>query len=50
MSRFVRASKFRHVFGTAAKRESCYENIRVSGNAWDSDLIAVNSVCQRDDV
>ncbi|KAI8058139.1 hypothetical protein BDF22DRAFT_615648 [Syncephalis plumigaleata] len=43
MSRFVRASKFRHVFGTAARRENCYDNIRVSNNAWDSNLLSVNS-------
>lgn len=43
MSRFVRASKFRHVYGTVAKREACYDNVRVSSNAWDSNLIAVNA-------
>ncbi|RKP07623.1 hypothetical protein THASP1DRAFT_16790 [Thamnocephalis sphaerospora] len=43
MSRFVRASKFRHVFGTVAKREACYDNVRVSNNAWDSNFIAVNA-------
>ncbi|KAG0240636.1 Coronin-like protein crn1 [Mortierella sp. GBA43] len=42
MSRFVRASKYRHVFGTGAKREACHDNVKVSGNAWDTNLIKVN--------
>ncbi|KAG0083321.1 Coronin-like protein crn1 [Podila epicladia] len=42
MSRFVRPSKYRHVYGTANKRELCYDNVRVSGNAWDTNLIKVN--------
>ncbi|ODQ67960.1 DUF1900-domain-containing protein [Nadsonia fulvescens var. elongata DSM 6958] len=43
MSRFVRASKYRHVYGQPSKREFCYDNIRVSNNAWDSNLIKANS-------
>ncbi|KAF9922096.1 Coronin-like protein crn1 [Linnemannia zychae] len=42
MSRFVRASKYRHVYGTAARRELSYDNVKVSGNAWDTNLIKVN--------
>ncbi|OZJ06460.1 hypothetical protein BZG36_00519 [Bifiguratus adelaidae] len=42
MSRFVRASKYRHVYGTSAKRENCYDNLRVSANAWDTNLVSVN--------
>jgi len=42
MSRFVRASKFRHVFGTAEKREKCIDNVKPSRNAWDSNLIKAN--------
>ncbi|ORX53182.1 DUF1900-domain-containing protein [Hesseltinella vesiculosa] len=44
MSRFgfVRPSKYRHVFGTCAKRDSCYDNLRVSSNAWDTNMIDVN--------
>ncbi|EIW73401.1 deoxyuridine 5'-triphosphate nucleotidohydrolase [Tremella mesenterica] len=37
MSRFVRASKYRHVYGEKAKLS--YENVKVSGNAWDTDLV-----------
>lgn len=38
----VRNSKFRHVFGQAAKRENCYDSIRISKNSWDSNFCAVN--------
>lgn len=44
MSRFVRASKFRHVFGTAARYENCFDNVKVSTNAWDTNLVKVNPV------
>jgi len=40
--RIVRSSKFRHVYGTALKREQCYDNIRVSKSSWDSTFCAVN--------
>ena len=40
--RVVRSSKFRHVFGTALKREQCYDNIRITKNSWDSNFCAVN--------
>lgn len=42
MSRFVRSSKYRHVFGTASKPDDSYLNLKVSKNAWDSNYIAVN--------
>ncbi|KAF2028167.1 DUF1900-domain-containing protein [Setomelanomma holmii] len=38
--RFVRASKYRHVFGQGAKK--CYDNLRISKNAWDTNLIKAN--------
>lgn len=41
-NRFVRSSKFRHVYGTSSKRDLCYENIRVSRNAWDTNVVKVN--------
>jgi len=37
-----KSSKFRHVYGQAAKREQCYDNIRVSKSSWDSTFCAVN--------
>lgn len=40
--RGVRVSKFRHVFGTAARRENCYEGMRITASAHDSQCCAVN--------
>ncbi|KAK5174772.1 Coronin-like protein crn1 [Saxophila tyrrhenica] len=40
--RFVRASKYRHVFGKNSRREQCYDNLRISKNAWDSNIVKVN--------
>ncbi|KAI2637531.1 DUF1900-domain-containing protein [Xylaria nigripes] len=40
--RFVRASKYRHVFGKSTRKEFCYDNLRISRNAWDTNLIKVN--------
>ncbi|KAF2862350.1 actin-binding protein [Piedraia hortae CBS 480.64] len=40
--RFVRASKYRHVFGRASKRDQSYDNLRISKNAWDTNLIKAN--------
>jgi WD40 repeat protein len=42
MSKVVRSSHYRHVFGKAYKREECYDNVRVSRNAWDSNYITAN--------
>ncbi|KIR41183.1 deoxyuridine 5'-triphosphate nucleotidohydrolase [Cryptococcus deuterogattii 99/473] len=38
MSRFVRPSKYRHVYGSKSKVN--YENVKISGSAWDTDLVA----------
>ncbi|KAF8423579.1 hypothetical protein EV426DRAFT_117682 [Tirmania nivea] len=40
--RFVRASKYRHVFGRSTKKELCYDNLHISRNAWDSNIIKAN--------
>ncbi|KAK4153674.1 hypothetical protein C8A00DRAFT_43425 [Chaetomidium leptoderma] len=40
--RFVRASKYRHVFGKSTKKEFCYDNLHISRNAWDTNLVKVN--------
>ncbi|KAG8233885.1 hypothetical protein J437_LFUL005212 [Ladona fulva] len=40
--RGVRSSKFRHVYGSPAKKEKCYENIKITKNAHDSHFCAVN--------
>jgi hypothetical protein len=42
MSRFVRASKFRHVYGTGTKKELCYDNVKPSRSAWDTNLVKAN--------
>lgn len=43
MSKFVRSSKYRHAFGTPAKPEECYSNIKLTKSAWDSNYLAVSS-------
>mmetsp|Transcript_4417 Transcript_4417/g.6619 ORF Transcript_4417/g.6619 Transcript_4417/m.6619 type:complete len:447 (+) Transcript_4417:61-1401(+) len=43
MSRFVRSSKFRHVFGKAAKPEESYFDLKVSRTAWDSNKVYGNT-------
>ncbi|XP_057338344.1 coronin-2B-like isoform X2 [Microplitis mediator] len=40
--RGVRSSKFRHVYGLPAKRDKCYDNIKITKNAHDSQFCAVN--------
>jgi len=42
MSRFVRSSKFRHVFGNVAKKEECYDDLRITRAAWDSNYAAAS--------
>lgn len=42
MSRIVRSSKYRHVFGTANKKEDCYDELKVTRSAWDSNFIAAS--------
>ncbi|PIA17305.1 DUF1900-domain-containing protein [Coemansia reversa NRRL 1564] len=42
MASVVRSSKYRHVFGTPYKRDECFENLRVSINAWDTNYVTVN--------
>jgi coronin-1B/1C/6 len=43
MSRIVRSSKYRHVFGKEVKPEQQIDNVNVSRNAWDSNYIAANN-------
>jgi len=42
MSRVVRQSKFRHVFGKAAKKEFIYDNLKPTKSAWDSNKCQAN--------
>lgn len=39
---FIRSSKFRHVFGTASRKDACYENFRVTNCAFEGTFIAAN--------
>ena len=39
---FVRASKYRHVYGQSAKKELCYENLKPTISAFDSNIIQAN--------
>lgn len=43
MSRFVRPSKYRHVWGQTAKKEHGYDNVKVSGSAWDTNLVSASA-------
>ncbi|KAI0726368.1 microtubule binding protein [Fomitopsis betulina] len=43
MSRFVRASKYRHVFGQQGKKEYGIDNVKVTNSAWDTNIIAASS-------
>lgn len=43
MSKFVRSSKYRHVFGENPKLTESYANLKLSKNPWDSNYCAVNS-------
>jgi Domain of unknown function (DUF1899) len=38
----VRSSKFRHVFGSAARKENCYEGMRITKDAHDSTFCCAN--------
>ncbi|CAG7835248.1 unnamed protein product [Allacma fusca] len=40
--RGVRTSKFRHVFGQPARKEFCYDNIKITKNAHDCNFCACN--------
>lgn len=42
-NKFVRSSKFRHIFGTASKKDNCYDNIRITKGPHESNMSAVNS-------
>ncbi|KAF9456278.1 hypothetical protein BDZ94DRAFT_1178092 [Collybia nuda] len=42
MSRFVRPSKYRHVFGNPSKKEYGIENVKVTNSAWDTNIISAS--------
>ena len=39
----MRASKFRHVFGQAAKKTECYDSLRITKNSLENYYIAINA-------
>ena len=41
-NRFVRSSKFRHVFGTPYKKENCYDSIKITKSPHESSMCSVN--------
>jgi len=43
MSRVVRSSKFRHVFGTPAKKELTYDGLKPSRSAWDNNKLTASN-------
>ncbi|KAI0676181.1 microtubule binding protein [Trametes maxima] len=43
MSRFVRASKYRHVFGQQGKKEYGFDNVKVTNSAWDTNIVAAST-------
>ncbi|KAF8959637.1 microtubule binding protein [Flammula alnicola] len=42
MSRFVRASKYRHVFGQPSKKEHAIENVKITNSAWDTNIVSAS--------
>lgn len=34
-----------HVFGKPTRKESCYDNLHISRNAWDTNLVKVCAAC-----
>ncbi|KAM0788444.1 hypothetical protein ACM66B_001578 [Microbotryomycetes sp. NB124-2] len=43
MSRFVRPSSYRHVYGQPVKKEKMYDNIKISASAWDTNLVSASA-------
>jgi len=42
MSKFVRSSKYRHVFAAAPRKEVVWDGVKLTKNAWDSNFVTVN--------
>jgi len=42
MAKFVRQSKYRHVFAATPKRDNAYEGVKLTKQAWDSNFIIAN--------
>jgi len=42
MSRVVRSSKYRHIFGQPFRKEDCYDELKITRNAWDSNYVTAS--------
>jgi coronin-1B/1C/6 len=42
MAKFVRTSKYRHVFAAAPRKETVWDGVKLTKNAWDSNFVTVN--------
>jgi coronin-1B/1C/6 len=42
MAKFVRTSKYRHVFAAPPRKETVWDGVKLTKNAWDSNFVAVN--------
>jgi len=40
--KFVRTSKYRHVFAAAPRKETVWDGVKLTKNAWDSNFVTVN--------
>jgi len=40
--KFVRTSKYRHVFASAPRKEAVWDGVKLTKNAWDSNFVTVN--------
>lgn len=42
-NKFVRSSKYRHVFANVPRREDVFDGVRLTKSAWDSNWVAASS-------
>jgi len=42
MNKFVRTSKYRHVFAAPPRKETVWDGVKLTKNAWDSNFVTVN--------
>jgi len=42
MAKFVRSSKYRHVFAAAPRKEAVWDGVKLTKNAWDSNFVTVS--------
>uniref|UniRef100_A0A6B2L4A8 Coronin n=1 Tax=Arcella intermedia TaxID=1963864 RepID=A0A6B2L4A8_9EUKA len=42
MAKFVRSSKYRHVFAGPPRKETVWDGVKLTKNAWDSNFVSVN--------